>query len=154
MAKQSAGILLYRHTNKIMEVLIVHPGGPFWAKKDLGVWSIPKGEFNDDESPLDAALREFKEELGEPIAGTFIPMTPIKQKSGKIVYAFALEHEFDTSKFKSNTFTIESPPKSGKQQAFPEIDKAAWFDVATSKQKLNEQIAAIVDELASKLNLD
>jgi len=153
MAKKSAGILLYRFTKKILEVLIVHPGGPFWAKKDLGVWSIPKGELNDNENPLDAALREFLEEMGEEISGNFIPMTPIKQSNGKIIYAFALEHDFDALKIKSNMFTMEWPPKSGKQQAFPEIDRGEWFDFTTSKQKLNEYQAAIVDELAKKLNL-
>ena len=153
MIKKSAGILLYRLTNKILEVLIVHPGGPFWAKKDLGVWSIPKGELNEDESLLDAALREFKEETGEQISGNFIPLTPIKQINGKMVYAFALEHDFDALKIKSNTFTMEWPPKSGKKQEFPEIDKGGWFDFTTSKQKLNECQAFIVDELAKKLNL-
>ena len=153
MTKKSAGILLYRFTNKILEVLIVHPGGPFWAKKDLGVWSIPKGELYEDESLLDAAVREFKEEMGEQITGNFIPMTPVKQNNGKIVYAFALEHDFDALKIKSNTFTMEWPPKSGKQKEFPEIDKGEWFDFTTSKQKLNESQAFIVDELAKKLNL-
>ena len=153
MTKKSAGILLYRLTNKILEVLIVHPGGPFWAKKDLGVWSIPKGELNDNESLLDAALREFQEEMGEQLSGNFISMTPIKQNNGKTVYAFALEHDFDALKIKSNTFTMEWPPKSGKQQEFPEIDKGQWFDFTTSKQKLNERQAFIVDELAKKLNL-
>ena len=153
MTKISAGILLYRLTNKILEVLIVHPGGPFWAKKDIGVWSIPKGELNDNESPLDAALREFQEEMGEQISGNFIPMTPIKQRNGKIVYAFALEHDFDALKTKSNTFTMEWPQKSGKKQEFPEIDKGQWFDFTTSKQKLNKRQAFIVDELVKKLNL-
>jgi len=153
MTKKSAGILLYRLKNKFLEVLIVHPGGPFWAKKDLGAWSIPKGEFNDDENPMDAAIREFEEEMGEQISGDFISMTPVKQSSGKIVYAFALERDFDTSKIRSNTFTIEWPPKSGKQQEFPEIDKGEWFDFVMSKQKLNETQASIVDELAKKLNL-
>jgi len=153
MTKKSAGILLYRLTNKILEVLIVHPGGPFWAKKDLGVWSIPKGELNDNESLLDAALREFQEEMGEQISGNFIPMTPIKQNNGKIVYAFALEHDFDALKTKSNTFTMEWPQKSGKKQEFPEIDKGQWFDFTTSKQKLNKCQAFIIDELVKKLNL-
>jgi len=152
MTKKSAGILLYRLTNKILEVLIVHPGGPFWAKKDIGVWSIPKGELNKDESLLDAAVREFKEEMGEQITGNFIPLAPIKQSNGKIVYAFALEHDFDALKIKSNAFTMEWPPNSGKQQEFLEIDKGQWFDFTTSKQKLNERQADIVDELAKKLN--
>jgi predicted NUDIX family NTP pyrophosphohydrolase len=153
LSKKSAGILLYRLTNKILEVLIVHPGGPFWAKKDFGAWSIPKGELKIGESPLDAAVREFNEEMGEQISGNFIPITPIKQKNGKIVYAFALEHDFDALKIKSNTFTMEWPPKSGKRHEFPEIDKGQWFDFTTSKQKLNECQAFIVDELVKKLNL-
>ena len=153
MAKKSAGILLYRFTNKIPEVLIIHPGGPFWAKKDLGAWSIPKGEFTDEENPLDAATREFYEEMGEQVTGDFIAMAPIKQKSGKMVYVFALEYDFDVTKIKSNTFTMEWPPKSGKQQEFPEIDKGEWFDFTTSKQKLNKYQAAIIDELTKKLNL-
>lgn len=153
MSKKSAGILLYRFNNKIFEVLLVHPGGPFWAKKDLGAWSIPKGEFNDDEKPLDAAIREFHEEMGEQISGDFMAMSPIKQKSGKVVYVFALEHDFDTTKIKSNTFKIEWPPKSGKQQEFLEIDRGEWFDFTTSKLKLNISQAKIIDELAQKLNL-
>lgn len=153
MEKRSAGILLYRLTNKILEVLIVHPGGPFWAKKDLGAWSIPKGEFSDEENPLDAAIREFNEEMGAQISGNFMTLTPVKQKSGKVVYPFALESDFDVSKIKSNTFTIEWPPKSGKQQIFPEIDKGGWFDFSMSKQKLNETQATIIDDLVKKLNL-
>lgn len=153
MAKKSAGILLYRLTNQILEVLIVHPGGPFWAKKDIGAWSVPKGEFGEEENPLDAAKREFEEEMGEQISGDFIEMTPIKQNSGKTVYAFAIERDFDVNKIKSNTFKIEWPPKSGKQQEFPEIDKGEWFDYSTSKQKINEYQAAIIDELAIKLKL-
>lgn len=153
MQKKSAGILLYRLTNRILEVLIVHPGGPFWEKKDLGAWSIPKGEFTDDENPLDAAVREFSEEMGVSISGDFIEMTPIQQNKGKVVYAFALEQDFDISKIKSNTFTIEWPPKSGKEHEFPEIDKAGWFDFETSKQKLNKYQTALIDELVAKLNL-
>lgn len=153
MTKKSAGIILYRFNNKIFEVLLVHPGGPFWTKKDLGAWSIPKGEFNDDENPLDAAIREFYEEMGTNITGNFIEMTPIKQKSGKVVYAYALEHNFDVSKIESNTFKMEWPPRSGKQEEFPEIDKGEWFDFTTSIQKLNEYQALIVHELVKKLNL-
>lgn len=153
MTKKSAGILLYRLTNHVLEVLLVHPGGPFLAKKDLGVWSIPKGEFTDEEKPRNAAIREFREEMGSEISGDFIEMTPIKQNNGKIVYAFALELDFDTSKIMSNTFTIEWPPKSGKLQEFPEIDRGEWFDFTISKQKLNDFQATIVDELVKKLNL-
>lgn len=153
MAKKSAGILLYRLTNRILEVLIVHPGGPFWKKKDLGAWSIPKGEFTDDENPLDAAVREFSEEMGEIVTGDFISLTPVKQSTAKVIYSFALEQDFDISKIKSNNFTIEWPPKSGMQKEFPEIDRAGWFDFETSKQKLNKYQSALIDELADKLNL-
>lgn len=154
MIKKSAGILLYRLTNKILEVLIVHPGGPFWVKKDLGAWSIPKGEFEDFENPLDAAKREFYEEMGEQISGDFISMTPVKQKSGKIIYAFAHEQDFDVTKIKSNTFSMEWPPKSGKQQDFPEIDRGEWFNFEESKRKLNEQQATFIDELVQKLGIN
>jgi len=153
MEKKSAGILLYRLKNQKLEVLIVHPGGPFWAKKDIGAWSIPKGEFSDDEEPLDAAIREFQEEMGETISGDFISLSPIKQKNGKIVYAFALERDFNVTKIKCDTFTIEWPPKSGKQREFPEIDRGEWFDYETSKKKLNEQQAVIIDELVERLDL-
>jgi predicted NUDIX family NTP pyrophosphohydrolase len=148
---KSAGILLYRFTDKLLEVLLVHPGGPFWAKKDSGAWSIPKGEFYDDEEPLTAAIREFMEETGMQIKGDFIPLTPIRQKSGKFVYAFALEHDLDSSKIKSNIFTLEWPPKSGKQQEFPEIDKAEWFDVELGKKKINQYQAAFIKELEAKI---
>lgn len=153
MAKKSAGILLYRLTNHILEILAVHPGGPFWAKKDLGSWTIPKGEFTDEEPPLDAAKREFLEEIGIDISGKFIELTPIKQNSGKMVYAFAVQGDIDPETIKSNTFEMEWPPKSGKKQAFPEIDKGGWFNVPQAKQKLLEPQTALIDELAKKLNL-
>lgn len=153
MEKKSAGILLYRLKNKFLEVFLVHPGGPFWAKKDLGAWSIPKGEFTKDEEPLDAAKREFQEELGVDFTGEFIPLTPIKQKGGKIVYAWALEGDIDPNQIKSNTFEMEWPPKSGKKQEFPEIDKGEWFNASDAKQKINIGQSALIDELISKLNL-
>ncbi|MFO7853333.1 MAG: NUDIX domain-containing protein [Bacteroidota bacterium] len=154
MAKKSAGILLYRFNRGIFEVLIVHPGGPYWAKKDEGAWSIPKGEFEDDEDPLEAAIREFNEELGLEIKGDFIPLTPVKQRSGKTVYAYAIEKDFDPSGFTSNTFSLEWPPNSGKMKEFPEIDKAGWYDFETGKRKLNEAQATIIEELRRKLNLN
>src|SRR2546422_40260 len=128
MSKKSAGILLYRIKNKNPEVFLVHPGGPFWAKKDLGAWSIPKGELSDNEAPLDAAKREFKEETGMDINGKFIELTPVTQKGGKLVYAFALEGEIDPDEIKCNTFEMEWPPRSGKKQEFPEIDRSGWFN--------------------------
>ena len=152
MSKKSAGILLYRINQQQLEVMLVHPGGPFWVNKDAGAWSIPKGEFDDEEEPLAAALREFYEETGTSVTGNFIPLTPVNQNR-KIVYAFALEKDFDTSTIKSNTFMMEWPPKSGKQQAFPEIDKADWFDLPTAQQKINRYQATILDELAGRLNL-
>lgn len=153
MPKQSAGILLYRFRGSKFEVLLVHPGGPFWTKKDLGAWSIPKGEFTDEEDPLDAAKRELLEETGIQISGEFIELTPKKQKSGKVIYAFAIEHDIGVTEVQSNTFEIEWPPKSGKLQEFPEIDKAEWFDFTTSRQKLNESQAEIIEELANQLRM-
>lgn len=153
MPKKSAGILLYRLTNGILEVLLVHPGGPFWSKKDLGTWSIPKGEFNDEEDPLLAAKREFHEEIGIELSGDFITLSPVTLKSGKVVYPFAIEGNIDPATVRSNMFSLEWPPKSGTLQEFPEIDKAEWFDVETSRKKLNVQQAGIVDELINKLGL-
>ena len=153
MAKQSAGILLYKVVDQIMQVFLIHPGGPFWKNKDAGVWSIPKGEFTDAEKALDAAIREFEEETGIKPSGEFIALTPIKQKSGKIVYAWALQSDIDASKIVCNTFTMEWPPKSGKFQSFPEADKADWFSVADAKQKINPSQAALIDELIQKISV-
>jgi len=116
MSKKSAGILLYRFHNNLPEVLLVHPGGSFWAKKDLGAWSIPKGEFEADENPLDAAKREVEEETGIKVHGAFIELTPVKQKSGKVIYAWALQGNFNAAEIKSNEFEIEWPPQSGKEK--------------------------------------
>src|SRR5688572_7623694 len=151
MAKKSAGILLYRSENKIPEVFLVHPGGPFWVKKDDGAWSIPKGEFDDGEDPLDAAKREFEEETGTKISGEFIALNPVKQKSGKIVYAWAIEGNIDPAKIKSNEFEIEWPPKSGRMKSFPEIDKAAWFDLNSATKKIIESQSALIRDLETKL---
>ena len=150
MPKKSAGILLYRTMNKKLEVFLVHPGGPFWAKKDIGAWSIPKGEFDDDEEPLAAAKREFKEETGVEISGEFIQLASIKQKSGKIVYAWAVEGDIDPAKIKSNTFEIEWPPRSGKLQTFPEIDKAEWFNYIEAQKKIVLAQSPLIEELKSK----
>jgi len=147
MFKKSAGILLYRVKNKFLEVFLVHPGGPFWAKKDLGVWSIPKGEFKEDENPLDAAKREFQEEIGIYCSGDFIPLTSIKQKNGKVVYAWALKNDIAPNQIKSNIFEMEWPPKSGKKQEFPEIDRGEWFGVLEAKQKINKSQVALIEEL-------
>jgi len=149
--KQSAGILLYRSTDPETEVLLVHPGGPFWKNKDAGAWTIPKGEFEESEEPLAAAIREFKEETGFTLQGEFIALTPIQQKAGKIVYAWAIEGDIDATKVKSNFFEVEWPPKSGKKQTFPEIDKAAWFTLAKAREKINSSQAALLDELSGRL---
>ena len=151
MAKQSAGILLYRNTNKTLEVFLVHPGGPYWIKKDDGSWSIPKGEFEGDEEPLNAAKREFEEETGVKISGEFIALNPIQQKSGKKVYAWAVEGNIDPEKIKSNNFEIEWPPKSGKMKSFPEIDKAQWFGVDNAMTKINSEQSFLIKELEDKL---
>jgi predicted NUDIX family NTP pyrophosphohydrolase len=146
MSKKSAGILLYRVRDHKPEVLLAHPGGPLWVKKDEGHWSIPKGEFTDEE-PLDAAKREFYEETGASVSGDFIPLTPITLKSGKVVYGFAVEGDFDLSLFRSNTFKMEWPPNSGKVQEHPEIDRAEWFTLERAKEKLNEAQHSFIDEL-------
>lgn len=151
MPQKSAGIILYRFLNNILEVLIVHPGGPFWAKKDEGAWSIPKGEFDDNENPLEAAIREFEEEMGQKVSGSFLPLSPVKLKSGKLIYPFALEHDFDVTQLKSNTFTTEWPPKSGKMQEFPEIDRGAWVNISVGKLKLNPGQVPILEELEIKI---
>jgi predicted NUDIX family NTP pyrophosphohydrolase len=148
MPKHSAGILLFRHTHVHPEVFLVHPGGPFWINKDKGAWSVPKGEFAGEEEPLAAAIREFKEETGLSVSGDFIELTPVKQKGGKIVHVFALDHDPDTSQLTSNTFTIEWPPKSGRMQQFPEADKYAWFDLVTAREKINEAQGIALDELS------
>lgn len=155
MHKNSAGILLFRINDDTLEVLLVHPGGPFFTKKDKGAWSIPKGEFLAEENPLEAAKREFKEEIGVDPTGTdFIELSPIEQKNNKTVYAWALQSNLDTSVVKSNTFELEWPPKSGRKQLFPEIDKAEWFNVATAKGKINERQIPLLDELSNKLKIN
>ncbi len=147
MAKKSAGILLYRINDKTLEVLLVHPGGPFFVKKDAGAWTIPKGEYLDDEQPLAAALREFEEETGTRPEGDTIALTPVKQKGGKMVQAWAIKGEIDAESIKSNTFKLEYPYRSGKWIEAPEIDKAGWFSVEEARRKMNPAQVALVDEL-------
>ena len=149
--KQSAGILVYRTLKKKLEVFLVHPGGPFWKNKDAAAWSIPKGEFDADESALDAAQREFEEETGIRLKGKFIELKPVKQKSGKTVYAWAHEGDIDATAVKSNSFEIEWPPKSGKKTSFPEIDKAEWFDLNTGKEKINAYQKNLLEQLEELL---
>ena len=136
MAKKSAGILPFRIRDGLLEVFLGHPGGPFFAKKDLGVWSIPKGEF-ENEKPLDAAKREFFEETGLKIgSGKFLPLAPVKQKSGKTVFAWAVEKDLDPSKLKSNMFVLTFRGSSGAGKEYPEIDRAEWFPIEVAKQKI------------------
>ena len=149
--KQSAGILLFRKKEKQIEFFLVHPGGPFFSKKDLGFWTVPKGELNEGEAALTAAIREFKEETGENLIGDFIELTPIVQKGGKKVLCWAVEGELDPLTIVSNTFEIEWPPRSGKKQSFAEIDKANWFTYADAITYINEKQIALLDELKSLL---
>lgn len=154
MPRQSAGLLMYRWRAGALEVLLVHPGGPFWAKKDLGAWSIPKGEHDADEDPLAAARREFAEETGRVAEGTFVDLSPIRQKGGKVVRAFALEGDLDPQTIKSNTFVMEWPPRSGRQQTFPEVDRAGWFPLEEARRKLVAGQSGLVEELERLLTTD
>jgi predicted NUDIX family NTP pyrophosphohydrolase len=149
---RSAGIVVYRRGAAGLEIFLVHPGGPFWAKKDLAAWSIPKGEFGDDEDPLAAALREFAEETGQTIKGEFLTLTPVKQPSRKIVHAFAVEGDVDPEKIVSNEFELEWPPRSGRMQRFPEVDRAAWFPLEEARRRLHRGLVPLVDELALALS--
>lgn len=150
MAKKAAGLLLFRRTNDRVEVLLVHPGGPLWSKKDEGVWSIPKGEIDPGEDPLAAAQREFHEELGSPASGEFMPLTPVMQANGKLVYAWAVEGDFDPTTLVSSPFSMEWPPRSGRQQSFPEVDRADWFTIDAAKRKINKAQIALLDEFSSR----
>ena len=152
MPKQSTGILPYRWKDGNLEVFLVHPGGPFWAKKDQGAWSIPKGEF-DLEDGLTAARREFLEETGLTIDGEFIELSPRKIKSGKLIYAWAAEKDIDIGAIVSNEFEMEWPPRSGRRQMFPEVDRAGWFDPNTALEKINPGQAGFIQELTGKLGV-
>jgi predicted NUDIX family NTP pyrophosphohydrolase len=147
MAKKSAGVLLFRRRRGHVEVLLVHPGGPFWAKRDEGAWTVPKGEFGDDEEPLAAALREFKEETGVELSGDAFALEPVRQSGGKLVYAFAIEGNTDAASVQSNTFMLEWPPKSGTQREFPEIDEARWFSLEEAETKINKAQIALLHQL-------
>ena len=151
MIKKSAGILLFRFVANAPEFLLVHPGGPFWVNKDSGSWSIPKGEFSDDENPLEAAKRETKEELGINVSGDFLNLSPVRQKSGKTIYAWALQHDFDESQLVCNTFELEWPPKSGNMRLFPEVDRAEWFGIHQAKEKIISGQIPLIDELTAFL---
>jgi predicted NUDIX family NTP pyrophosphohydrolase len=148
MPQRSAGLILYRRRQGGIEVLLVHPGGPFWVRKDDGAWSIPKGEHGSDENPLAAARREFAEETGaHPPVGEAVALGSFRQSSGKIVQAWAVEGELDPATIESNTFTMEWPPRSGRTAEFPEIDRAGWFAVDEAREKLNPAQAKFLDRL-------
>jgi predicted NUDIX family NTP pyrophosphohydrolase len=150
--KRSACILAFRLGEGALEVLLIHPGGPLWAKKDAGSWSIPKGLYTEDEDALVAAKREFEEETGLKPVGDFIELGAFRQPSGKTISAWAVENDFDISAFKSNTFSMEWPPRSGRMQAFPEADRAQWFGVAEARRKITKNQVPIVDALERRLN--
>jgi predicted NUDIX family NTP pyrophosphohydrolase len=149
---KSAGLLMYRIRDGSLEVLLVHPGGPYWKNKDEGAWSIPKGEPAPDEDLFVVAQREFEEELGFKATGDFVQLSPVKQKAGKVVHAWAFEGDCDPSAIESNSFTMEWPPKSGKQMEFPEVDRAGFFDVETAKTKINVAQVGLLDELVQRLS--
>jgi predicted NUDIX family NTP pyrophosphohydrolase len=150
-AKRSAGILLHRNRNGAREVLLVHPGGPFWAKKDAGAWSIPKGEYEDGEDARACAVREFGEEMGSPPPdGELVDLGEVKQRGGKVVTAWALEGDADADEISSNTFTMEWPPRSGKTQEFPEIDRAGWFALDEARTRILPAQAPLLDRLAAR----
>jgi predicted NUDIX family NTP pyrophosphohydrolase len=146
VAKVSAGLLLFRGAGTNLQVLLVHPGGPFWAKKDAGAWSIPKGEATEHEDLLDVAVREVREETGLTIAGPFTPLSPVKQSGGKIVHAWAARFDGNDGTFVSNTFQMEWPPRSGRIAEFPEVDKAEWFDRASALEKILPSQRPLLDE--------
>jgi predicted NUDIX family NTP pyrophosphohydrolase len=151
MSKTSAGLLLFRETSAGIEVLLAHPGGPFWTKKDIGSWSIPKGEVADGEELLSAAKREFEEETGGRPRGEFLPLEPLRQPGGKLVYAWAVRFDFDVSRLKSNVFSLEWPPKSGRQQDFPEVDRVAWLGLESARRKILKGQAPFLDQLVNKI---
>jgi len=150
-AKSSAGLLLFREQAGELQVLLVHPGGPFWAKKDDGAWSIPKGEITAGEDPLAAARREFEEELGAAVTGEFIALDSVKQPGGKLVHAWAIRANFDPSRLKSNTFSMEWPPRSGRRQEFPEVDRAEWFGLEAARRKILPGQTGLLEQLSTRL---
>jgi predicted NUDIX family NTP pyrophosphohydrolase len=154
MAKRSAGILMYRRRDGELQVLLGHPGGPFWAKKDAGAWSIPKGEIDEGEDPLAAAKREFAEETGLRPDGELVALTPIRQKGGKVVLAWAIEGDCDARAIESNVFSMEWPPKSGKMAEFPEIDRAEWFSLDEARRRINPGQLPFIEELQEVSRMD
>ena len=152
--KRSAGILLFRSNKAALEVLLVHPGGPYWANKDAGAWSIPKGEYSEGEDALSAAKREFAEETGAHVDGEFFPLGEVKQAGGKIVQVWALKGDLDPSLIRSNTFALEWPPRSGSVREFPEVDSAGWFLMPVAKQKLLSGQREFLARLSNRLAAD
>jgi predicted NUDIX family NTP pyrophosphohydrolase len=156
MPKRSAGILMWKREQGALRVLLVHPGGPFWAKKDLGAWSIPKGEYGEAEDPLTVATREFREELGADLRrsgqGAVVPLGELRQAGGKLVTAFAIEGDLDVRAIKSNTFEMEWPRKSGRMQSFPEVDRAAWFTVDEARAKILPSQRDLLERLLAITN--
>jgi len=151
MPKRSAGILMYRRVGSNLELLLVHPGGPFWARKDLGAWSIPKGEYDPPEDPQAVALREFEEETGVGLRGALRPLGEVVQPGRKVVTAFAFEGDFDPTRLKSNMFELEWPPRSGRKAQFPEVDRAAWFSPAAAREKILVGQRDFIDRLIATL---
>ena len=150
--KQSAGILLYRVKARAPQIFLCHPGGPFYKNKDLGVWTIPKGEFDETEQPLAAAKREFHEETGAEIMGKFIALKPVKYKDGKkIVYAWAIERDIDSDSIRSNSFSLEWPPRSGKFIDVPEVDRGSWFSIEEAKLKILPSLLPLIDDFAENI---
>jgi predicted NUDIX family NTP pyrophosphohydrolase len=152
--KKSAGLLVYRQARDLSEVFLVHPGGPFWAKKDDGAWSIPKGEVSDGEDLLPAALREFQEETSVALTGDFEALEPVKQPSGKVVYAFLLRGDLDADAITSNQFQMEWPPRSGNQRQFPEVDRGAWFRLDIARRKITKGQIPLLAQLERRLGMD
>ena len=151
MPKISAGIILFRFINLYPEILLFHPGGPYWQNKDVGAWSMPKGELNENETPIEAAERELKEETGISVKGKLIELGAVKQKNNKKVFAWALEQDFEPLDLESNLFSVEWPPASGQKQSFPEMDKAVWFSFEEAKTKILTSQIPLIDELEKKI---
>jgi predicted NUDIX family NTP pyrophosphohydrolase len=151
VAPRSAGILVYRRGDRGPEFLLVHPGGPYWEKKEAGAWSVPKGEYEQGEDPLQVACRELQEETGLRPVGPFLALTPVTQRGGKVVSAWGVEADFDPGRLRSNTFTMEWPPRSGLIREFPEVDRAEWLTLEQARAKLNPAQLPLLEELAARL---
>jgi predicted NUDIX family NTP pyrophosphohydrolase len=149
--RQSAGLVPFRRSAGRLEVFLVHPGGPYWARKDRGAWSIPKGEFSAGEDPLDAAVREFREETGLEATAPFLPLAPIRQAGGKVVHAWAFEGDCDAGSIRSNTFTLEWPPGSGRSREYPEVDRAAWFEWPEARERILPSQVPLLDQLKEQV---